>query len=283
MTTSTHDTPLRPAPRVVVVGAGHLGQALVRRLLDTGHPQHRLHGVTGSPESARRVHRSCGISTSSAGDPDPLDAEVALLAVPPTAADAALADLARRGSGVRALATFVAGRPIERCTLDTDPDGPAGPRTLPVHRVATNVMSVRRGGLLAVSSAPGAPRTDDPALTVMTRVGRVVHIDEELQDAAACTVGSGAALLALAVESLVAALGADDDTGRAFAVDAATGAAEIVAQRLASPEHSWGGLATKGGLTEAGVAVLEQRGVAAAYRDAVAAGITRARERREPR
>lgn len=256
---------------MAVVGVGHLGDALIRRLLDAGYPAHRLHAVTRSPESARQVQRELGVDATHGENPAPLPADVVLLAVPPSAAAVALARAVRRGAGIRSVVSFVAGRSIAQCQADVG-SGAASPT---VHRAAANVMAVRRGGLLAVSSS--SPLDAAPsAMSVLSRIGRTVEIVEDQQDAAACTLGSGAAFLALAVETLVAASGLEETIGREFALEAAIGAGEIVRQRLASHEHRWGGLVTEGGLTAAGLDVLERRAVADAYRAAVETAVARA-------
>jgi pyrroline-5-carboxylate reductase len=266
------------------MGAGHLGEAVLARLLDAGHPHDRLRATTGTPARARTLAERYGVDVGCDNQAAAQDADVLVLTVRPEQAAAVLARTVPLLTPGSAVLSFVAGLPLG--TIAEHDIRASGARRVHCFRAATNTASVERGGLLAVSAEAEVPvAARARAEAVLAALGEVTAIPEDQQDTAAATLGSGAAFLALAASGLGAAAsgaGVADPVARAFAADALESAAALL-RAAEKTESAWSGLATPGGITEAGLARLARAGTAAELTDAVHAAVRRAAELRSGR
>lgn len=116
------------------------------------------------------------------------------------------------------------------------------------------------------------------ASRLMSAVGSVIVVPEELQDAVTATSGSGPAyafLLAEAMLDAARALGLPDEQARTAVTGTLLGAARLLAETGEDPAALRAAVTSPNGTTAAAIAVLEDRGV----RDAVAAALAAARDR----
>ncbi|MEV4556219.1 pyrroline-5-carboxylate reductase dimerization domain-containing protein [Kitasatospora sp. NPDC049285] len=273
-----------PAPLTAVIGAGHLGEAVLARLLAQGHPADRLRATTGTPAGARLLTERHAVQVDSDNGAAADGAEVLILTVRPDRAAEALAATVPRLAPGAAVLSFVAGLGCAEIARH-DPALPDG-RRMHCVRAATNTASVERGGLLAVTVEPGTPAdTAARAAAVLATLGATVTVAEAHQDTAAAALGSGAAFLALAAEGIAGAArghGVGGPEAHAFAADALESAAALL--RAADPggPAPWTRLATPGGITEAGLARLVAAGTGEAMAQAVRDAARRCIELRTP-
>lgn len=147
----------------------------------------------------------------------------------------------------------------------------------------SRVLSIASGVTVA-AIAPGTQATDEDmawADELLSAVGTVVHAKEPLLDAATGLSGSGPADVFLVAEALIEAgvlAGLPRDVSRALSVQTLLGAATLMAEGPDGPESLRAAVASPGRTTAAGLQVLEQRGLRAAFLDAVAAATARSRE-----
>ena len=112
-------------------------------------------------------------------------------------------------------------------------------------------------------------------------MGHVVRLPETSLDAVTGLSGSGPAYLFLVVEALIGAgmaVGLSEDVSRVLVVDTVAGAARLLVESGESPESLREAVTSPGGTTEAGLRVLEDRGVRVAIISAVAAATDRSRQ-----
>jgi pyrroline-5-carboxylate reductase len=112
-------------------------------------------------------------------------------------------------------------------------------------------------------------------------VGHVVRLPEASLDAVTGLSGSGPAYVFLVVEALEAAgmaVGLTPDVSRLLATDTLAGAARLLVESGETPESLRARVTSPGGTTEAGLNVLEERGVRVAIVAAVAAATERSRQ-----
>jgi pyrroline-5-carboxylate reductase len=152
----------------------------------------------------------------------------------------------------------------------------------PVLRFMPNVAAeVRMGTFCYASGSNVDPSIERDVLDLFGLLGDVVRVDEPLMEAATALSGCGPAFLALVVEALVdagvrhgltssqaAELVISTMAGTAALLEAQGGDTAGVRRKVTSP----------GGVTAAGLAALEDRGLRAALASGVDAVVTRARE-----
>jgi pyrroline-5-carboxylate reductase len=254
-----------------VIGGGRMGEALVGGLLTAGGQ--RLDGIRIVEPDAGRL---TALQTAFPGvdvvdEPTPADGNV--IAVKPV--DVAAACRALAAHGPSRVLSIAAGVTIAALEADLAP----GSRVV---RAMPNTPAVVGAGAAAIS--PGTAATDDDmawAESLLGAVGTVVRVKEPLLDAVTGLSGSGPAYVFLVVEALIEAgvlAGLPRDVSQALSIQTVLGAATLLAQSDDGPEALRAAVTSPAGTTAAGLRVLEQHGLRAAFLEAVAAATERSQQ-----
>ncbi len=262
-----------PHPRVALLGAGQIGEALLAGLLAGGHPPQDLVLSERSEARAQEVARRHGVraeGVAAAAD----GADVLVVAVKPPDAAGLLDSLPPLLPGALVV-SLCAGL----STAHLQEHLPSG---TPVVRVMPNTPMLVGEGMSALSA--GSHATDahlDLVEGLLATVGRVVRVPEAQQDAVTALSGSGPAYLFLVVEALVEAgvqLGLPRAVATALVTQTAVGAALMARDSGEHPTLLREAVTSPGGTTAAGLAALEQHGIRTAMAAAASAASTRSRE-----
>ncbi|MDI6693384.1 MAG: pyrroline-5-carboxylate reductase [Anaerosomatales bacterium] len=261
--------------RIAIIGGGRMGEAIVAGLLASGAARPEEISVAEPNEDRRTVFESHGVVAVPDGHEIVRDADIVILAVKPQVIDAVLAHLADevpREAIVVSIAAGVETRRIEALL----PAGVAVVRVMPNTPAMVGAgMSVVCGGAAASDQAVEAVRSLFEAL------GTAIVLDERYFDVATAISGSGPAYVALVADALAragVAQGLSKDVALALALQTIKGTAELIERTGSHPEALIDAVASPGGTTIAAVQVLEERAVRAAFGEAVAAAVRRARE-----
>lgn len=254
-----------------LVGAGAMGRALAAGLA-RGRPE-----LAGALAVADRVPAAVeaalvDVGGSPASVAEAAAADLVVVAVKPSDAADALAEVAASARAGAVVLSVVAGWDLDR--LEASAPGVALVRTMPN-------LAVRHGaGIVAVATRGLEPERERQVLALLAPLGAVVPLAETLFPVATALAGTGPGLVAVVAEALeegavaagLARAQARDMVGAVIAGTAALLAdgtdPALVRQRVSSP----------GGTTIAGIAVLERGGVRAHVADAVLAAARRAAE-----
>jgi pyrroline-5-carboxylate reductase len=269
---------------LMVIGGGRMGAALVAGWLRGGMKADSV--VIMEKDDSRRhelarilpgVHLDAGVSdppdraTVAASAATSTDSVV--VAVKPADAEQAC-DLAMR-SGARRMLSIMAGIPIRSLESWT------GSR-LAVLRAMPNTPALVGAGVSALAGGAQATEQDmEWAESLLGVVGSVVRVDEACLDAVTGLSGSGPAYIFRVVEVLAEAgvrAGLPIETSRKLARETVIGAGRLLAESDEEPETLRAQVTSPGGTTEAGLAVLEDHGIASAFNEAVAAASKRSKQ-----
>jgi pyrroline-5-carboxylate reductase len=156
------------------------------------------------------------------------------------------------------------------------------PSGTPVVRVMPNTPALVGFGAAGVAGGSSASHDDVAwAVGVLSAVGEAVVVPETLLDAVTGLSGSGPAYVFLVAEALIDAgvsAGLPADVSATLAGQTLLGAATLLMSGQSSPAELRAGVTTPAGTTAAGLRVLEQRAVRAAFIDAVQAATDRSRQ-----
>ena len=156
------------------------------------------------------------------------------------------------------------------------------PSGTPVVRVMPNTPALVGVGAAALAGGTTASADDVQwASDILGAVGEVVVVTEAQLDAVTGLSGSGPAYVFLVAEALIDAgvsAGLPADVARTLATQTLLGAATLLAQGDDSAAEQRAAVTTPAGTTAAGLRVLEQRAVRAAFIDAVHAATDRSRQ-----
>ena len=258
-----------------VIGGGRMGEALVGGLLQAGG--RRLGDVRIVEPDARRRAVLAEIFPGVEVAVAPGAAEGTVIAVKP--GDVAAACRAAGEAGPGRVLSIAAGVTIAALEAEL-------PVATAVVRAMPNTPAVV--GLAASAIAPGTSAGEDDlvwAEALLGAVGTVVRVKESLLDAVTGLSGSGPAYVFLVAEALIEAgvqAGLTHDVSQALSIQTLLGAATLLAQGKDGPEALRAAVTSPGGTTAAGLRVLEQHGVRAAFLEAVAAATARSQELGRP-
>jgi pyrroline-5-carboxylate reductase len=257
--------------RLQVVGGGRMGEALLAGLLDRGGADLGELAVVESMPARRDelAQRFAGLTVIER----PVAAEATILAVKPADAEGACVAVAEAGTD-RVL-SIAAGVTLER--LEAALGG-----GIAVVRAMPNTPALVGAGASAIAGGSSAGEGDlDWADQVLSAVGIVVRVREELLDAVTGLSGSGPAYVFLVAESLIEAgvlAGLPRATAEALTRQTLLGSARLLLETGDDEAALRAAVTSPGGTTAAGLRVLEREGVRAAILDAVDAATERSRE-----
>ncbi|HEX7080083.1 MAG TPA: pyrroline-5-carboxylate reductase [Gammaproteobacteria bacterium] len=241
--------------RVLLIGFGNMGQALVKGWLDRGVPAAAIRVVdpaAGALEAAVKL----GVARSEAVDAGALAHApgVVLLAVKPGQLEEAL----RACTGVAAAGplflSIAAGKPIASITRVLGGD-------TPVVRAMPNTPAAVGRGMTVLTASPrvSAPQRA-AAEALMAAVGEVAWVDDEtLMDAVTAVSGSGPAYVFLLIECLTragTAAGLDGALAEKLATVTVAGAGAYAAASGEPAAELRRRVTSPGGTTEAALRIL---------------------------
>jgi pyrroline-5-carboxylate reductase len=257
-------------PRLLVVGGGRMGSALVHGLLGAGWAPTDI--VVVEPSAERRSVLSVELPGVEVR-PDVTASDAVVIAVKPAVGEEACRALSEVGTG-RAL-SIMAGVPLARL------ESWLAPSTAVVRAMPNTPATVGAG----ISAVAAGSRATEPDLVwaeeLLGAVGHVVRLPEASLDAVTGLSGSGPAYVFLVVEALIEAgiaSGLAPEVSRLLATDTLAGAARLLVESGETPQSLRQAVTSPGGTTEAGLRVLEELGVRAAFVAAVAAATDRSRQ-----
>ncbi len=258
------------APKLLVVGGGKMGSALLTGLIAAGWaPVADL--AVSDPDPVQRQRLSDAHPDLAVMDA-PVAADGALLAVKPDVAEAVLRTLA--AVGINRVLSIVAGLSTARL------EAALGPGV--VVRSMPNTPSLVGCGVAAISGGSAATAADlDWAEGILGSVGTVVRLPERHLDAVTGVSGSGPAYVYLVAEAMIeggVAAGLTRDVSRRLVVDTMLGSARMMAETGDDPGELRAAVTSPGGTTAAALRTLEFKAVRSAFIEAVAAATERSRQ-----
>jgi pyrroline-5-carboxylate reductase len=263
------------ATTVAVLGAGAMGEAVLAGALRSGVAPEHLTATARRPERAQHLAERFGVPTTADNAAAAAGADVVVLAVKPkdmAGLVAVVGPALRPGAVVVSVAAGLSTAWFE----DRLPAGTA------VVRVMPNTPSAIGAGASAVSGGGAAsPEQVDLVEAVLRGSGVVVRVAEKDQDAAAAVSGSGPAYVFYVVDAMTEAgvlVGLQRDLARRLAVQTVLGAAQLLGETGEHPVILRERVTSPGGTTAAALRALDDRGVRAAFADAIEAARDRSRE-----
>lgn len=255
---------------IAFIGGGNMARSLIGGLLADGVLAERI-WVTDPNESALQSLQShFGVHTSADNQFAAQQAEVVVLAIKPQVskdvAQALASSVAQRPVLVISVAAGIRERDL-RSWLGTQA---AIVRTMP------NTPALVGSGATALFANPNVS-ADQKSLaeSIMRAVGMTLWVDDEsLMDAVTALSGSGPAYFFLVMEAMEragTALGLPQQTARLLTLQTAFGAAKMALESTEDVAALRQRVTSPGGTTEQAINVLQERGLIAAFDQALRA------------
>lgn len=258
--------------RLVIVGGGRMGGALLAGLLDAGWAEPNEVAVV-EPDPERRADLGAAFAGLTVAGEVPAQVTDAVIAVKPAQAPDVVRTLASRGVGrILSLAAGVTTAVLD----DAAGAGVAVVRSMP------NTPALVGAGAAAVCGGRAAGEDDLAwAESILSAVGTVARVPEPLLDAVTGLSGSGPAYVFLFAEALVdagVAEGLARPDAERLAYQTLLGAARMLVEGDRHPAELRNDVTSPGGTTAAGLRALEDGGLRSAVAAAVHAATARSAE-----
>jgi pyrroline-5-carboxylate reductase len=262
--------------KIGFIGAGKLGSALIEGVLKAGlaGPDEVLFSEI-SEEIAERCSEKFGIKAVSA-ERCAKECRVVLLCVKPPVVVPLVRQVASVIGAGKLIVSVAAGITTASIEAELDPK-------VAVVRAMPNIAATVSASATAVAAGSAAGKKDiELARRILSSVGQVVELPEDLLDAVTGLSGSGPAYVFLFAEALISGalkVGLPYAEARALAVQTIKGAATMLEVNPEShPATLRDKVTTPGGTTIAALHELEQKGFCDAVISAVEAATRRSRE-----
>lgn len=261
--------------RVLIVGGGHMGQAICAGLLGIeGMRPSDVCVVNPGTEKRLQIEDTYDCNTV-ASAPEGLPADTIVLAVKPGVVPGVVDELAHAGIDGALVISVAAGVATEKI----EDRLPAGTEVV---RVMPNTPLVCGRGMSAVSA--GSQVSEGHLELVCELFGAMGHalvVPEAQQDIVTAVSGSGPAYFELVVEVLARAaerLGMEYPVARELALQTMRGTAELVEATDADLPGAIEAVSTPGGTTAAALSAMRTHGLEEALEAGVVAAAERSRE-----
>lgn len=261
------------AIKLGIIGAGNMGMAIVRGVIEAGVLPPQTIVVADLDESCRKAAAGLGCR-STADAAEMREAGQILLAVKPQgfAAVAGAIGPLQRGTVVISIMAGLGSRAIRQAL---------GPLARVV-RAMPNTPCRVGAGMTAIAPGDGAEPGDEAlAVKIFAALGRTVIVHEHHMHAVTGISGSGPAyvfLLAEAMEHAAVSAGLDDVTAGLLVRQTILGAGTLLAESAEAPAELRAAVTSPGGTTEAALEVMMDRDWPAIVGDAIAAARDRGAE-----
>jgi pyrroline-5-carboxylate reductase len=257
--------------RIAILGAGVMGETLLAAILGSGHAAADVVISEKREDRAAELREKYGVHVTGNSEAA-ADADIVLLVVKPQDVPDLLAEIA---PSVRPQATVVSiAAGITISTMEA-----ALPEGVAVIRAMPNTPALVGEGMFGISPGTSCSTEQlDSVVRLLEAGGKVVSVDEDMQDAVTAVSGSGPAYVFYLAEAMIAGgveAGLDEDTARILATQTLVGSAKLLAESEDTAEELRRRVTSPNGTTAAAIQAFDDRGV----KDALAAGVLAAAAR----
>jgi pyrroline-5-carboxylate reductase len=262
--------------RVAILGAGTIGESLLRGLLSGGwrEPSEIVATVHGE-ERAREVAERHGVHVTLSNAEAVAGAALVVIAVKPQDFDVLLGEIGGVLSPEQTVLSVAAAIPTAAIERRIAPG-------VPVVRAMPNRPATVHEGIAGLCA--GAHAGDEHlrlAEEALSHLGAVVQVPERYMDAVTAVSGSGPAYFALLAEAMIEAgilLGLSREVSTQLVVQTMLGTAHLLRDEGIHPVELREQVTSPGGTTIRAIRELERAGVRAAFLNAIQAAMERSQE-----
>lgn len=262
--------------RVAILGAGRLGESLVRGFLSSGWREPAELAVTArSRERVEGLRERYGVPAGTSNAEAVDGATLVVVAVKPQDMAGVLAEIAPSIGSDQVVLSVAAG--VTTAFIEAHLSAEAR-----VVRAMPNAPALVHEGIAGIAAGRSATEADLAlAEEALGHLGAVVRVSEYDLDAVTALSGSGPAYFAFLAEAMIEAgllLGLSRDVSTQLVVQTMFGSALLLRDEKLHPVELREAVTSPGGTTTRAIRELERSGVRAAFLNAISAATERSRE-----
>ena len=261
--------------QILIIGAGAMGEAIIAGLIKSGTVPSSISILEKRQERSKEICAQYGVCELS--DTEAVSGFAAIfLIVKPQDLASTVAEISDQISAETVLISLAAGKKI--AGIESALNG----KKVPVIRVMPNTPALVGEGMAAISGGTYCSEKDLAlAEKLLNGTGKVIRVDEHLQDAVTALSGSGPAYFFLIIEAMVAAgieLGLTPEDAHQLSIQTIYGAATMLRDSGKTPTTLRENVTSPNGTTTAALKTLNERGIHEIFSAALLAARDRSRE-----
>lgn len=259
-----------------IIGTGKMGSALIKGICDSGIiAASNVYASDVFDFALEKMKVDLGINVSTDNTYTVANSDIILLAVKPQILKNVLKSIKEEITSEKLVISIAAGVALKDLAQELSPE-------TRIIRVMPNIAATVSEAASAVCPGPTASVGDaELALEIFGSVGSAIIVQEKLMDAVTGLSGSGPAYIFPVIEAMADGgvyEGLDRESALILAAQTVLGAAKMTLELHAHPGELKDMVTSPAGTTIRGIQVLEERGVRAAFMNAVIASAKRSRE-----
>jgi pyrroline-5-carboxylate reductase len=260
-------------PKVAIIGAGKMGEAIIAGLLKSGkYSPEEIQAVEVIESRRQFIYETYKVECFEDAKRAVDFGDIILIAVKPNVVGTVLKQIGPLMKRGKVLVSIAAGVTIQFMRNLV-------PEEVPIVRVMPNIACFVREAMITFCPTPNITKEElEMVKSTLGLLGRVMQLDEKYLNLATGLVGSGPAYIYLIIDALADAgvrLGLPKDVAIMLAAQTTLGAAKMVVETGEHPVKLKDKVATPAGTTVEGLLELERGGL----RAVIISAVTRAAER----
>src|SRR6187397_1068438 len=264
------------ARRVAILGAGTIGESLLRGLLSGGWREpSEIVATVRDEERARELEEQHGVKVTLSNAEAVAGARLVVIAVKPQDFDVLLGEIGGVLTPEQTVLSVAAAIPTSAIERQLAPE-------VPVVRAMPNAPATVHEGIAGICAGAHAGDANLAlAEEALSHLGAVVRVPERYMDAVTAVSGSGPGYFALLAEAMIEAgilLGLGRDVSTQLVVQTMFGTAKLLRDEHMHPVELREMVTSPGGTTIRAIRELERAGVRAAFLNAIQAAMERSQE-----
>ncbi|MFM1826017.1 MAG: hypothetical protein RLZZ37_652 [Actinomycetota bacterium] len=260
--------------KIGFVGAGNMGQAVIKGLIKSGFAQNDLVAITKSADSSKKIASEFNIYASNKIE-DIKDCDVVFIGVKPQNINEVLPEIKKNLQNNALLISMAVGVKTESIEKIFE-------NKVKVIRAMPNTPALVGKGVTGLAKGKNATENDlDVAQKLFLSVGKVVVVEENLIDVVAAASGSGPAYYFYVTEAITQAaidLGLSKDVAQVLVNNTFIGAAHLFENSNEDVSDLRNKVTSPKGTTLAALENLDQNNFKEIWKKALTAAIKRAKE-----
>jgi len=261
--------------KIGVIGAGNMGQALVRGLVEKSVYPQNISIFDVDKKKLDTVKKEAHVKIAKSNRQCVSLSDVVILAVKPQMIQEVVEEIASGLDKDALVISIAAGVPIAKIESYFK-------KPVSLIRVMPNMPALVGSGMSAFSLGKHATQKHRKiAEGILGAFGEIVQVPEKWLDLVTAVSGSGPAYFFLLTEKLIEAayeMGMKVDVAKKIVYQTAFGSGKVLMQSQEDPEVLIDRVASKGGTTEAALKVFQKQGLGKIVQDAVKAAYKRSKE-----
>ena len=261
--------------KIGVIGAGNMGQALVRGLVEKSVYPQNISIFDVDKKKLDAVKKEAHVKTAKSNRQCVSLSDVVILAVKPQMIQQVVEEIASGLDKDTLVISIAAGVPLVKIESYFK-------KPVSLIRVMPNMPALVGSGMSAFSLGKHATQKHRKiAEGILGAFGEITQVPEKWLDLVTAVSGSGPAYFFLLTEKLIEAayeMGMKVDVAKKIVYQTAFGSGKVLMQSQEDPEVLIDRVASKGGTTEAALKVFQKQGLGKIVQDAVKAAYKRSKE-----